>query len=275
MRSPSTSCAPSSPSLKRAASAPPRGGFAGAISREPSDREPGVDVHGTARGGDRLASRGPVHAGNHRSRHPGPANRVGIAIVRAARRGRLPDTPPWHPLQGRSIAYGGGTGGPPPDRGPGSVSTHRGARFRRVVSRNMASERQRDQACPDPRRCPLGKACRCGWSSATWGRVGSSGSRPRSSGRRVKRSCAPIWRTGRTKLLAPPRERSAKPCFGAPTGPPPQARRSGPQPCLESDEGRAHPGREQAPPIRRRGLGAGDGGFNCQSLLDLCKASES
>ena len=64
-----------------------------------------------------------------------------------------------HPLairSGSGAACGGRAGRPPPDRGPGPISTHRGSRLRGAVARDMAGKRQRDEARPDPRRRRLG-----------------------------------------------------------------------------------------------------------------------
>ena len=114
-----------------------------------------------------------------------------------------------HPLAARSSArgatYGSRTRGPPPDRGPGPVAAHRGARLRRAVSRNLARERQRDEACPDRCRCRLGKPA----AMAGRARSGGGSARPdrgrgvRAAGRDVRARLSgapdgPASRPGRT-----------------------------------------------------------------------------
>jgi hypothetical protein len=164
----------------------------------------GAVVDGTARGGDRCASRGPVRLGDHRSRPPAPSHRTGGVVVRAACRGRRRDTPSCRAFQRRGASYRGRAGGSPPDRGAGSISADRRARLRRVVSRNVASERQCDQARTDPRRHRLGK------SAALDGRARSGG-----------RSARP--RRGRGIRAA--RRNVCARIFGAPDGPTPWPRR--------------------------------------------------
>jgi hypothetical protein len=56
--------------------------------------------------------------------------------------------------------------------------------------------------------------------------------------------CAPIWRTGRTNLLARLQERFVRRCFGAPIGRPCQGRTGETQPCPESEERRGRHRRE-------------------------------
>src|SRR5262249_53029907 len=103
------------------------------------------------------------------------------------------------------------------DCGSGPIATDRGAGFRRAVSRNVAS---------DPCRCRLRKPAAVVSRARP---VGRSVRRRRCRGVRAntaKRLCAPIWRTGRTHLLALPRGQSAKRCYSAWMGLP-RGRRAG------------------------------------------------
>src|SRR5262245_34754221 len=81
-------------------------------------------------------------------------------------------------------------------------------------------------------------------SRYAWRKDGSSAWLLRSSGSKVKRLCAPIWRIGQTDLLAQRRKRFARRCFGTPTPRPRRPRRGGTHPSPENDEARGRRGRE-------------------------------